>query len=100
MRQRTQKQIEEMNKLFREIGASEGEVSVPISLSEAKLLCKGKREHEEFPFSETCQKVIYPSESTGSKIAAIRRKKGSGPLRTYRCDLCHGFHLTGYIPAK
>jgi hypothetical protein len=98
MRQRTPKQMEEMNKLFREIGA--GEAYIPSTLKEAKMFCEGQREHVQCEFSQVCQKTIYPSQAYAEKVAAGRRKKGAGRLRVYKCETCHGFHLTGYIPSK
>lgn len=98
MNRRTEKEIQEMNKLFAEIGA--GEDATPVSFREAKIVCEGEREHTQCPFSEVCQKTIYPSEAYAEKVAQSRRKKGAGKLRSYKCDVCHGFHLTSYIPKK
>lgn len=99
MNRRTDKEIEELNKLFREIGATED--VAPMRLKEAMLLCeKEEGQQSQCPFSEECQKTIYPSEAYAEKVANGRRKKGGGRLRSYRCDACHGFHLTSYIPKK
>lgn len=98
MKQRSPKQMEEMNKLFREIGA--GEAFVPSSLKEAKMFCEGQHEKRRHEISPTCQKTVYPSHAYAQKVAASRRKRGAGRLRVYKCETCHGFHLTGYIPSK
>ena len=98
MNRRTSQEIEKMNQLFREIGAGE-EIAI-ASLREARLACNGQQEYAQCRFSEACQKVIYPSEAYAEKVATSRRRKGAGKLRAYRCDPCHGFHLTSYIPHK
>lgn len=96
MKQRSEKDIERMDELFREIGA--GEAPIPIPLKEAKkLFSTPDPRQDECEFSEVCQKVIYPTESYARKVALSRQKKGAGKLRIYKCEECHGFHLSSYI---
>lgn len=88
--------MEEMNKLFREIGAEE--TFVPSTLKEARMFCEGQREKRKHEISQSCQKTVYPSHAYAEKVVRSRRKKDGVRLRIYRCDVCHGFHLTSYIP--
>lgn len=94
MKQRSEKEIDRLDALFQEIGA-EGKV-IPLPLRDAREF-SDKSSQSDFEFSESCQKVIYPSESKARKVALHREKKGAQKLRVYKCDDCAGFHLSSYI---
>lgn len=96
MKQRSEKDIERLDALFKELGC--GEAPIPIPLKEAKkLFSTPDLRQEECEFSEACQKVIYPTQAYAQKVALSRQKKGAGKLRIYKCEVCHGFHLSSYI---
>lgn len=94
MNRRSDKEIEKLNELFKEIGAGD---FTPLPLRDAKLFCENDNTKGEFEYSEKCQKVIYPSEHIAHRVALGRRKKGAGRLRVYKCEDCQGFHLSSFI---
>lgn len=94
MNHRSEKEIERINELFREIGAGD---FIPLPVRDAKLFCENDNTRGEFEYSESCQKVIYPSAAIAEKVALHRRKKGAGRLRVYKCEECQGFHLSSFI---
>lgn len=92
MNQRKQKDIARIDELFREIGA--GEPPPPLPVREIKRLYGTPPERTEFEFSESCQKVIYPSYSAAHRVVRKRQYHGAAQLRIYKCEKCGGFHLT------
>lgn len=48
-----------------------------------------------FPFSEKCQKVIYPTKKDAdTKINHMKSKVRRQPKRAYFCEECKGWHIT------
>ena len=43
---------------------------------------------------QSCGKNRYPSERVAIRSALRSSRRGGTPLRVYRCDRCHGWHLT------
>lgn len=98
MKQRKEEEIERMDALFREIGATEP--VIPLTVRDAREMNKGQHTRNEFPFSDFCQKFTYPSDAVARRIALQREKKGARPLRVYKCDRCRGFHLSSFIDKR
>jgi hypothetical protein len=94
MNERKKADIERIDALFKEIGAGD---FTPIPLREAKELHGITPPRKELEVSGTCKKVIYPSESLANQVKRRRQRRGAGKLRIYKCDECHGFHLTSWI---
>jgi hypothetical protein len=96
MNERKKADIERIDALFKEIGAGD---FTPIPLREAKELhaITPLRTRKELEVSETCKKVIYPSRTFAKQVARRRQRRGAGKLRIYKCEECHGFHLTSCI---
>lgn len=93
MNPRSKKEIERLDALFKQLGATE-ELPVIGGLKEAKMLAEAQRDDGELPFSEQCQKLIYPSEARARRVIRNRQKGGAGRLRCYWCEQCRGYHLT------
>lgn len=95
MKNKNEKEIARLNALFKEIGAPE--TFIPLPLRDAREFSSPENPRAQFEFSDACQKLIYPSESVARKVALSRERKGAQKLRVYKCEECHGFHLSSYI---
>jgi hypothetical protein len=94
MNYRSEREIERMRTLFHEIGT---ELDPVENSRAAQLLVEPEDARKHFEMSDECGKLTYPSEAQARQVIKASKRRGAGNLRSYKCEKCHGFHITSYF---